>query len=84
MALKVKLEEIFAGQITKCLICGRFGKSKHLGLEFVAPKVMADEVWTGVVICAECLRKEKGAVTMDLAQRAEGLEEEARLKRNCA
>ena len=77
MVLKVKLEEIFAGEITKCLICGRFGKSKHLGLELVAPKVMMDEQQTCFVICRECLRKEKGTIKLDWSRKAEELEEEA-------
>ena len=77
MVVKVKLEEIFGGQVVKCLICNGFGKSKHLGLELVAPRVMFDEQRTHFVICIECLRKEKETIRLDLLRKAEELEEEA-------
>jgi len=77
MVVKVKLEKIFGGQVVKCLICTEFGKSKHLGLELVAPRVMFDEQQTHFVICIECLRKEKKTIRLDLLRKAEDLEEEA-------
>jgi len=77
MVVKVKLEEIFGGEVVKCLICNGLGKSKHLGLELVAPRVMFDEQQTRFVICKECLRKEKETIRLDLLQKAEELEAEA-------
>ena len=81
MALKVKLEEIFNGHIVECLICSSIAKAKHLGLELVAPKVMVDDDWAEVVICRDCLRKEKGTIKLDWSQKAEALEKEAQRMR---